>query len=70
MRRDAVGDLLAREPHLARDVAFGVQATELLESQLSRHLLTAWQARTTSLLHLPDAQATVAQSANLGASTV
>lgn len=50
MRRDVVGDLLAREPELARDVVFGVQATELLESHLSRHLLTAWQANTTSLI--------------------
>ena len=50
MRRDVVGDLLASEPELARDVVFGVQATELLESYLTRHLLTAWRAGTTSLL--------------------
>jgi hypothetical protein len=50
MRRDVVGDLLAREPELARDVVFGVRATELLESHLNRHLLTAWQANTTSLI--------------------
>jgi Iron-containing redox enzyme len=50
MRRDVVGDLLAREPGLARDVVFGVRATELLETHLSRHLLTSWRAGTTSLI--------------------
>ncbi|WP_133906769.1 iron-containing redox enzyme family protein [Actinophytocola oryzae] len=49
MRRDVVGDLLAREPGLAGDIVFGVQATELLESRLSDHLLTAWRSGTTSL---------------------
>jgi Iron-containing redox enzyme len=53
MRRDVVGDLLAREPELARDVVFGVQATELLEAHLNRHLLTAWRAGTTSLIASP-----------------
>lgn len=50
MRREVLGDLLVTEPELARDVVFGVQASELLESRLSRHLLGAWQAGTTSLL--------------------
>jgi hypothetical protein len=52
LRRDVIGDLLDREPHLAADVAFGVAATELLEARLAEHLLTAWRAGTTSL-HQP-----------------
>ena len=49
MRRDVVGDLLAREPELAADIVFGVQATELLEQRLADHLLGAWKAGETSL---------------------
>ncbi|MFC6886447.1 iron-containing redox enzyme family protein [Actinomadura yumaensis] len=56
LRRDVVGDLLAREPELAADVVFGVQATELLEERLGRRLLTHWERGATSLLTpLPDA---------------
>ncbi|WP_277680950.1 iron-containing redox enzyme family protein [Saccharomonospora azurea] len=43
MRRDVIGDLLAREPHLAADVVFGIQATELLEAHLAEHLMTHWR---------------------------
>jgi hypothetical protein len=49
MRRDVIGDLLGREPELAADVVFGVQATEFLEHRLADHLLTAWDAGRTSL---------------------
>jgi hypothetical protein len=49
MRRDVIGDLLAREPELAGDVAFGIRATELLEDRLGRHLLDRWRAGRTSL---------------------
>lgn len=49
MRRDVLGDLLDREPELAADVVFGVQATEFLEHRLAEHLLTAWDAGRTSL---------------------
>jgi hypothetical protein len=49
MRRDVIGDLLAREPELAADVVFGIRATELLEERLAGHLLDAWRAGTTSL---------------------
>jgi hypothetical protein len=49
LRRDVIGDLLDREPHLTADVAFGIAATELLEARLANHLLTAWRAGTTSL---------------------
>jgi hypothetical protein len=49
MRRDVIGDLLAREPELAADVVFGVQATELLEERLAGHLVSAWDSGVTSL---------------------
>ncbi|WP_233576217.1 iron-containing redox enzyme family protein [Saccharopolyspora rhizosphaerae] len=51
MRRDVIGDLLAREPQLATDVVFGVQATEFLEGKLAEHLLGSWRDGRTSLLH-------------------
>ena len=49
MRRDVLGDLLDREPELAADVVFGVQATELLEGRFAGHLLSTWDSGTTSL---------------------
>jgi Iron-containing redox enzyme len=49
LRRDVIGDLLHREPHLAEDVVFGIAATELLEARLANHLLNAWNSGTTSL---------------------
>jgi Iron-containing redox enzyme len=51
LRREVIGDLLGREPELTADVVFGIQATELLESRLTEHLLDAWRADTTSLLN-------------------
>ena len=55
MRRDVIGDLLAREPGLAADVVLGVQGTELLEARLGRHLLDRWRSGRSSLLSpLPD----------------
>jgi heme oxygenase-like protein len=57
LRRDVIGDLLRQEPHLAEDVVFGIAATELLEAQLARHLLDAWNSGMTSLRRpLPDTQ--------------
>ncbi|RCW44611.1 heme oxygenase-like protein [Halopolyspora algeriensis] len=49
MRRDVIGDLLDREPELTADVVFGIQATELLEGKLARHLFGAWHEGRTSL---------------------
>nr|WP_246216709.1 iron-containing redox enzyme family protein [Mycobacterium botniense] len=49
VRRDVVGDLLAREPHLERDVVFGIRAYNVVESRLSETLLTSWKAGQTSL---------------------
>jgi hypothetical protein len=49
MRHDVLGDLLAREPHLAADVVFGIQATELLEARLGEYLLDCWRSEKSSL---------------------
>lgn len=49
LRNDVVGGLLADEPHLAPDVVFGVQATDLLESRLAEHLMTAWRDNRSAL---------------------
>lgn len=43
LRREVIGDLLTREPRLAADVVFGIQATELLESRLAEHALKHWR---------------------------
>ncbi len=50
VRRDVIADLLAREPELAPDVVFGLQASTLLEDGLARQLLGAWEAGRSSLL--------------------
>ncbi|MBK3575655.1 iron-containing redox enzyme family protein [Streptomyces sp. MBT65] len=49
VRRDVVAGLLAEEPHLDGDVAFGVDATTYLEDRLAEHLLGAWRAGESSL---------------------
>ncbi|PXY27335.1 iron-containing redox enzyme family protein [Prauserella muralis] len=49
LRRDVVGDLLEREPDLAADVVFGVQATSLLEDRLADHVLGWWRAGESTL---------------------
>ena len=49
MRHDVLGDLLDSEPHLAADVVFGIQATELLETRLGAHLLSCWREGRSSL---------------------
>ncbi|MEU6994143.1 iron-containing redox enzyme family protein [Streptomyces sp. NPDC046465] len=43
VRRDVVGGLLAAEPGLAADVAFGVHTTGFLEDRLGEQLLAAWR---------------------------
>ncbi len=43
MRRDVLGDLLAREPELSRDVVFGIEAAGLLESRLASDLIGRWE---------------------------
>ncbi|MEU7057153.1 iron-containing redox enzyme family protein [Streptomyces sp. NPDC046197] len=52
VRHDVIGGLLADEPHLAADVAFGIDATEYLESRLAARLLAAWRDGRSSL-HSP-----------------
>ncbi|MCP9963309.1 iron-containing redox enzyme family protein [Streptomyces somaliensis] len=49
VRRDVVGGLLADEPDLAPDMAFGIAATLHLEDRLGEHLLGAWCEGATSL---------------------
>ncbi|RBM13863.1 hypothetical protein DI005_30300 [Prauserella sp. PE36] len=49
MRREVIGDLLEREPELAPDVVFGIQATGLLEDRLTQHVLGAWEAGRSAL---------------------
>ena len=49
MRHEVVGDLLEREPELAADVVFGVQATDLLEERFAEHVLSCWKAGRSSL---------------------
>ncbi|GAA4464651.1 iron-containing redox enzyme family protein [Phytohabitans houttuyneae] len=50
MRHEVVADLLDREPDLAADVVFGIQATDLLEERLGAHLLDSWRAGRSALL--------------------
>ncbi|MEW2633030.1 iron-containing redox enzyme family protein [Streptomyces sp. NPDC048389] len=49
VRRDVIGGLLADEPSLAPDMAFGIAATSRLEDRLSDRLLAAWRNGSTSL---------------------
>lgn len=44
VRRGVIADLVAREPELAADVVFGLQASALLEDRLAQQLLGAWDA--------------------------
>ncbi|MFF8558941.1 iron-containing redox enzyme family protein [Streptomyces albidoflavus] len=59
VRRDVVAGLLADEPELDADVAFGVAATSLLEDRLGTLLLDAWTQDRSALLpgHHADAVA-------------
>jgi len=49
VRTDVVGDLVAREPGLDRDVVFGIRAFDLVENRLADHLMTSWRAGRSSL---------------------
>ncbi|MFD3485661.1 iron-containing redox enzyme family protein [Streptomyces sp. NPDC058665] len=49
VRREVVAGLLAGEPHLEPDVAFGVRATVLVEDRLAARLLDAWRAGRSAL---------------------
>ncbi|WP_210569991.1 iron-containing redox enzyme family protein [Streptomyces sp. GESEQ-4] len=49
VRHDVIGGLLDAEPHLAADVAFGVDVTGYLEDRLATALLAQWRAGRSSL---------------------
>lgn len=55
VRHEVIGGLLADEPTLEPDVAFGCAATVLLEDRLSAHVLGAWaEGRSVLRFPLPD----------------
>ena len=56
VRHDVIGGLLAEEPHLAADVAFGVDATGLVEDRFADRLLAAWRSGRSSLRTPLDAE--------------
>ena len=49
VRHEVIGGLLAEEPHLAPDVAFGIDATGLVEDRLADRLLRDWTDGRSSL---------------------
>ena len=49
VRTDVVGDLVAREPHLDRDVVFGSKARDFVEDRLAAHVMACWRAGRSSL---------------------
>jgi hypothetical protein len=49
VRVDVVGDLVAAEPHLERDVVFGIRARDLVEERLAALMMERWAAGRSSL---------------------
>ncbi|GAA2783390.1 iron-containing redox enzyme family protein [Streptomyces rameus] len=49
VRHEVIGGLLAEEPELAPDIAFGIDATEYLEGRLAGRLLDDWRAGRSAL---------------------
>ncbi|MER8220249.1 iron-containing redox enzyme family protein [Streptomyces sp. NPDC094143] len=49
VRHEVIGGLLEQEPHLAPDVAFGIDATEFVEERFGARLLADWRASRSSL---------------------
>jgi hypothetical protein len=49
VRVDVVGDLVAREPQLDRDVVFGIRAHAAVEDRLADAIMASWKAEKTSL---------------------
>ncbi|MDZ4235967.1 MAG: iron-containing redox enzyme family protein, partial [Dietzia sp.] len=49
VRTDVVGDLVAREPQLDRDVVFGIRAFGVVEDRLADHLMQCWREDRSSL---------------------
>jgi hypothetical protein len=49
VRVDVVGQLVAAEPHLDRDVVFGIRAMDLVEGRLATHMTDCWASGRSSL---------------------
>jgi hypothetical protein len=49
VRLDVVGDLVAREPKLDRDVVFGMRAHAVVENRLADNIMGCWQRGQSSL---------------------
>ncbi len=49
VRGDVVGDLVAREPQLDRDVVFGMRAHAALEDRLADKIMASWKQDQSSL---------------------
>jgi Iron-containing redox enzyme len=49
VRIDVVGDLVAREPQLDRDIVFGIRAHAAVENRLADKVMASWQRGQTSL---------------------
>lgn len=49
VRVGVVDSLVAREPHLDRDVVFGIRARDLVEDRLAQHMLDCWRDGESSL---------------------
>ena len=45
VRTDVVGDLVAREPQLDRDVVFGIRARDVVEERLAAHVMKCLEGR-------------------------
>ncbi|MGW4891986.1 iron-containing redox enzyme family protein [Kitasatospora sp. NPDC004240] len=55
VRRGVIEELIAAEPELEGDVAFGIAAAEVVDGRFADHLLTHWRAGRSSLRRpLPD----------------
>ncbi|HEX4789600.1 MAG TPA: iron-containing redox enzyme family protein [Actinospica sp.] len=50
VRRGVIGALLADEPQLETDIAFGLAASGLAEDRLAEHIIGSWEAGRSSLL--------------------
>jgi hypothetical protein len=53
LRRDVVGDLVRQEPDQAREILFGLRATQLLDDRFARHLQGSWDQGRSSLRPAP-----------------
>ena len=49
VRSDVVGNLVAAEPRLDRDVVFGIRARDFVEERLAAHLMDCWTSGRSSL---------------------